>query len=138
MPYVITGRGRPHEVVFLVFSALIGAAFVAGVKPPGTIEQLMPGWILWSWYLLLLASGLVGVTALLLRCPYRALVLERAAMVGQVAAPALYGVALVSYGQAVAVFAGGFCAAWTGASAWRLWQITRELRAVQQAGEAAT
>jgi hypothetical protein len=133
-PVVVSGRNRPHEVMFLVFSALIGAAFVFGAKPPGTIEQQMPAWVVWTWYGLLLASGVVGLISIAMRCPYRALVLERTAMVGQVAAPAIYGVGLAAYGRAPAVFAAGFCLAWSGASAWRLWQVRREIRAIQHAG----
>lgn len=134
-PVVVTGRHRPHEVMFLVFSTLIGAAFAAGTKPPTTVEQLMPDWILWLWYGLLLASGAVGIISILIRCPFRALTLERAAMWGQTAAPLIYALALLSYGRAPAAFAIGFCLAWSAASAWRLWQVSREINAVSRASE---
>lgn len=135
MPIVVTGRHRPHEVVFLAFSALAGLVFVAGVKPPSSLEQLVPVWIIWTWYVLLLASGVIGLVSLPLRDPYRALVLERAAMLGHVAAPALYGLALLASGNAAALFSGLFFAAWAAASGWRAWQIQRGIRALRQAGD---
>lgn len=137
MPIVVTGRHRPHEVVFLAFSALAGAAFVAGVKPPSSLEVLVPVWILWTWFLLLLASGVIGLVSFTRRDPYQALVLERAAMVGHIAAPAVYGLALLATGAATALFAGAFFAAWAGASAWRLVQVNQGIRALRQAGDAA-
>lgn len=133
-PVVVTGRHRPHEVWFLAFSAAIGVAFVAGIGPPGTVEQLMPGWVIWTWYVLLLISGVTGLASLVLRYPYQALVLERAAMWGQAAAPALYGLALLRFGH-TALFAVGFCVAWSAASVWRMVQISQELRLIRRAGE---
>lgn len=134
MPIVVTGRHRPHQVAFLAFSALAGLAFVAGLRPPGTLDRLVPAWVLWTWYALLLTSGLVGLAALAVADPYRVLVLERAAMAGQVAAPAIYGTALVASGQQTAVFAAGFCFAWAVASAWRAAQTHRGLRALHRGG----
>jgi hypothetical protein len=135
VPVIITGRHRPHEVLFLAFSALVGLAFVAGAKPPTTLERLLPLWVLWTWYLLLLASGLIGLASFTLVDPYRALVLERAAMYGQVAAPTLYGVALIGTRQAAAMFVAAFVLTLAVASAWRGWQVSRGIRALRQAGE---
>lgn len=136
MPIVVTGRHRPHEVLFLAFSALVGAAFIVGAKPPGTLERLLPDWVLWTWYLLLLASGLIGLVSFAQGDPYRALVLERAAMFGQTAAPILYGIGLASTGQAAALFGAAFVLTWSAASAWRGWQINQGMRALRQAGDA--
>lgn len=134
MPIVVTGRHRPHQVMFLLFSVLVGAAFVGGLRPPGTLDRLVPAWVLWTWYALLLASGLIGLAAIVVADPYRVLVLERAAMAGQVAAPAIYGTALVASGQQTAVFAAGFCGAWSAASVWRGWQVHRGLRVLHRGG----
>lgn len=135
MPIVVTGRHRPHEALFLAFSAVSGVAFVLGGRPPNTLQQLLPGWLLWTWYLLLLASGLIGLVSITLSDLYRALVLERAAMVGQMAAPALYGIGLAATGQTSAVFASAACLTWTAASAWRGWQVHQGIRALRQAGD---
>ncbi|MDG4790363.1 hypothetical protein O7626_31340 [Micromonospora sp. WMMD1102] len=129
---VVTGRHRPHEVLFLGFSAVTGAAFVAGAKPPGTLESLMDLWVLWTWYGLLLASGVVGLISFLLSDLYRALVYERAAMVGHVTAPTMYGVALLATGQATALFAGAFCLTWAAASGWRCWQVQQDIRSLRR------
>jgi hypothetical protein len=122
--------------VFLALSAVVGAAFVAGLKPPSSLEVLVQAWILWIWYVLLLVSGAVGLVSFLLSDPYRALVLERAAMLGQIAAPSVYGLGLLATGNTAAFFAGAFFAAWSLASAWRLWQVNQGIRALRHAGEA--
>lgn len=132
---IVTGRHRPHEVMFLALSAIAGAAFVLGAKPPTTVERLVEPWVLWTWYLLLLASGVIGLVSFLLPDTYRALVLELASMHGQTAAPLLYGLALLASGRPEATFAVAFCLSWAGASGWRGWQVGRGIRAVRQAGE---
>jgi hypothetical protein len=132
---IVTGRHRPHEVMFLVLSALAGAAFVAGAKPPSTLEQLVEPWVLWTWYLLLLGSGVIGLISIALPNTYRTLVLELAAMQGQTAAPLLYGLALLSTGAPAAVFAVAFCLAWSGASMWRGWQVWKAMRVLRLAGD---
>lgn len=121
--------------MFLALSALLGTAFVAGVKPPTSLEQLVDPWVLWVWYLLLLSSGVIGLASILLPDTYRALVLELAAMHGQTAAPLLYGVALLSTGSGAVVFAVAFCLSWAAASAWRGWQVWTGMRALRQAGD---
>ncbi|TDB93484.1 hypothetical protein E1091_11840 [Micromonospora fluostatini] len=132
---VVTGRHRPHEVMLLVLSAILGALFVAGAHPPTTVQQLVDPWVLWAWYLLLLGSGLLGLASIALPTTHRALTLELAAMYGQTAAPLIYGVALASTGSAAVGFAAGFCLAWAAASAWRGWQVWRSIRALRQAGD---
>lgn len=129
---VVTGRHRPHEVMFLSLSALAGLAFVCGVKPPGTLERLVDAWVLWAWYWLLLGSGVIGLVSIALPGGYRALVLELAAMQGQTAAPLLYGVALASTGASAAWFAVAFCLAWAGASGWRAGQVRQSMRVLRQ------
>ncbi|RKN38442.1 hypothetical protein [Micromonospora endolithica] len=133
---IVTGRHRPHEVMFLVLSSAVGAAFVAGAKPPTTLEQLVQPWVLWTWYLLLLGSGVIGLVSIAMPDTYRALVLELAAMHGQTAAPLLYGVALLSTGSGAAGFAVAFFAGWSAASAWRGWQVWQGMRVLRQVGDA--
>jgi len=132
---VVTGRHRPHEVMFLVLAAVAGAAFFLGAKPPTTVEQLVDPWVLWTWYLLLLASGVIGLISIALPDTYWALVLELAAMQGQTAAPLLYGLALLASSNSAATFAIAFCLSWAGASAWRCWQVWRGMRVLRRAGD---
>ncbi|MFG3639074.1 hypothetical protein ACGF3C_02220 [Micromonospora sp. NPDC047762] len=132
---IVTGRHRPHEVMFLVLSTGAGIAFVAGIEPPTSVEQIVGPWVLWTWYLLLLISGVIGLISIALPNTYRALVLELAAMYGQTAAPLLYGLALLSTGVPAATFAILFFFGWSAASAWRGWQVWKAIRAVQQAGD---
>ena len=132
---IVTGRHRPHEVMFLVLSAAAGATFAAGAKPPSTVEQLVDTWVLWTWYLLLLASGVIGLIGIALPNTYRALVLELAAMHGQTAAPLLYGVALLASGVPAAGFAVAFFLGWACASAWRGWQVRKGMRVLRQLGD---
>lgn len=133
MPVVVTGRHRPHEVVFLAYSALLGAAFVIGAKPPGTVEQLLPTWVLWVWYVLLLVSGAVGIASIPMRDLYVASALERAAMLGQAAAFAGYATAIFAVGGQRGVFAAGLCLSLAGASVWRMRQIRREITEIREA-----
>lgn len=115
-------------------STAAGGAFVAGAKPPTTVEQLFAPWLLWTWYLLLLGSGVIGLVSIALPDTYRALVLELAAMHGQTAAPLLYCLALIASGVPAAGFAVAFFVGWSAASGWRGWQVWRAMRALQQAG----
>jgi len=132
---VVTGRHRPHEVLFLALSTTAGAAYVAGLRPPTTLEQLVEPWVLWTWYLLLLSSGVIGLVSLVLADTYRALVLEQAAMTGQTAAPLLYGLALVASQNSAATFAVAFCLTWAAASVWRGRQVRQGIKALRQAGD---
>lgn len=132
---IVTGRHRPHEVMFLVLSAAAGAAFIAGAKPPTTLEQLVAPWVLWTWYVLLCGSGVIGLVSIAMADTYRALVLELAAMHGQTAAPLLYGLALLSTRQPGVAFAVAFFVGWSGASAWRGWQVWQGMRALRQVGD---
>ncbi|NBE80300.1 hypothetical protein [Micromonospora rubida] len=132
---IVTGRHRPHEVMFLVLSAAAGTLFASGAKPPTSLERLVAPWVLWTWYLLLLGSGVIGLVSIALPDAYRALVLELAAMHGQTAAPVLYGLALLAGGSGAAGFAVAFCFAWAGASAWRGWQVWQGMRVLRQAGD---
>jgi hypothetical protein len=133
-PVVVTGRHRPHEVTLLAFSALLGMAFVVGARPPGSVEQLMPGWMRWGWYLLLLTSGTVGLASLAFRDIYTALTMERAAMFGQAAAFTMYGLAIFALGGWRGLAAGALCVALAVASMWRLRQVHRDLRLMRQPG----
>lgn len=93
----------------------------------------MPGWFRWSWYVLLLASGVVGVVSFLLRDLYVALTLERTAMFGQVAAFTVYALGIFALGGWRGLAAGGLCVSLAAASAWRMWQVNRDIKAVQRA-----
>lgn len=134
-PVVVTGRHRPHEVALLAFSTLLGIAFVVGAKPPGSIEELMPAWLRWSWYLLLLVSGLVGIAGVVLNDVYTSLACERAAMWGQAAAFTIYALAILVLGGWRGLAAGGLCVALAAASAWRLRQVFAEMRSMREAAE---
>jgi hypothetical protein len=134
-PVVVAGRHRPHEVALLAFSAVLGLAFVIGAKPPGAIESQMPGWLRWTWYLLLLASGVVGIVSIVLDDIYAALTCERAAMWGQSAAWSIYALGIFALGGWRGLAAGGLCLVLAAASVARLRQIFREMRLLREAVE---
>lgn len=134
-PVVVTGRHRPHEVTFLVYSMLLGLAFVVGARAPGSIEAVLPAWLRWAWYVLLLVSGAVGVAGVLLRDVYNALILERTAMWGQAAAWGVYALAIFALGGWRGLAAGGLCLSLAVASVWRLRQVIREIGLVRRAAE---
>lgn len=133
MPSVIlSGRHRPHEVMLLAVSLLLGIAYLAGAKPPSSVEALMPGWMRLAWYALLAAGGAVGLAATTLHHPYQSLGLERAAMWGQTSSWSIYAIALASYGRAAGLGAACLCAGLAAASAWRIVQISRDMRKLRQ------
>ena len=132
-PVVVTGRHRPHEVTILLFSAFVGLAFIVGAKAPGSVEEVLPVWLRWAWYLLLLTSGLVGLAGLLMRDVYTTLTFERAAMWGQSAAFAIYALAIFTLAGWRGLAAGGLCTAFASASAWRLRQVSRDVATLRAA-----
>lgn len=139
MPSVIlSGRHRPHEAMLLTVSLLLGVAYLVGAKPPGSLEQLLPGWMRWTWYALLAAGGALGLAGIAIRHPYQSLALERAAMWGQAAAWAMYALALAGYGRAQGLAAASLCAGLAVASVWRMAQIHHDLRALRRFEQEAT
>jgi hypothetical protein len=119
---VLAGRHRPHELLFLVVSLLVGVAFIVGAPPPGSLTAALPGWAVLVWSVGMAASGVLGLVG-----AWRSLRLEQAAMLLGASALVWYVAAVAQFGWR-ALLAGLICAAWACANLWRAWQIRRDLR----------
>lgn len=128
---VISGKGRPHEVMLLVVSVLLGIAFLLGIKPPNSIESLMPTWMRTAWFLFLLIGGSIGLVGIWWRNKYTGLVLERFSMILLSAAAGMYAVAVISYGKTAAIAVGAILIAWSIACGVRATQITSDLKSMR-------
>lgn len=123
---VVSGRHRPHEVLLLAVSLLVGLAYTVGAPPPDSVASLLPGWAIHVWAGGLLLSGLLGLTGIAVRRPY-AMQLEQAGMLIGAGALIWYSAAVATFGWR-ALLASAICLAWAGANAWRAAQIRRDLR----------
>ena len=132
-PFVlVTGRRRPHEILFLVFSLLIGIFYTFGAPPPTSIAALMPAWQVKIWAIGLLISGVTGLFSTLLNpSSERAMLLEMGAMLIGAGAFFISGGAAAQFGLRAA-FSVGWAAALMAANLWRSWQIRQDLRAMRK------
>lgn len=119
---VLAGRHRPHEILLLVVSVLIGAAYTLGAPPPGSLAALLPGWAVLVWAVGLAASGVVGLVGVAY-----SMRLEAAGMLLGAGALVWYAGAVAPFGWR-ASFACAISCAWAGANLWRAWQIRGDLR----------
>lgn len=119
---VIAGRHRPHEILLLALSLLIGAAYTIGAPPPTSLAASLPGWAVLVWSIGLALSGVIGLVGVIW-----SMLLEQAGMLLGAAALLWYAAAVAPFGWR-ALFAGGISVAWAAANLARAWQIRRELR----------
>lgn len=127
---VVSGRHRPHELVFLGLSVLLGATYLLGAPPPASVVALMPHWVVLLWAAGLAFSGLVGLLALLVfgRWLESSLMAEAGAMLVGAGALVLLDAATISVASIhTSVFGIGFVLAWALANLVRVAQIRREL-----------
>jgi hypothetical protein len=123
---VISGRHRPHELLFLALGVLLGAVYTLGAPPPESLAASLPSWALKVWAVGLLAHGLVGLFGAIIPTRY-SLELEQASMLLGAAALVWYTGAVLPFGWRASL-AVGFSVAWAGANLWRAAQIRRDLR----------
>lgn len=127
---VVTGRHRPHELLFLALSSLFGVAYTLAAPPPQSVAATMPGWTVRIWAIGLLVSGVSGLASTLLPLRLdRGLSVELGAMlIGAGALVVTTTAILSSAGLSRGSFGVGFCSAWALANLWRAFQIFRDLR----------
>lgn len=126
---VVSGRHRPHEMLFLALSVLLGLAYTLAAPPPQSHAAEMPPWLVHVWAGGLLLSGVVGLAAILV--PFRverALLLELGAMLVGAGALVVTTAAVFAYAGWSGLLGGGFSAAWALANLARAGQIWRDLR----------
>jgi hypothetical protein len=111
---------------------MVGVAYTAGTPPPQSVAATMPQVIVRAWAIGLLASGIVGLVAVLAPLDVRlSLHLETGAMLIGAGALIIVAVSVFTFtGLSRGLFGGGFCAAWLTANLARAVQIRRDLRSL--------
>lgn len=130
---VVTGRRRPHEVMLLAVSVILGVTYLAGAPRPGSVNDLLPDVVFYSWALALVVTGTAGLTACFSRPGHTEaqLELERGALVAQAGALILYGTVVITYAGFGALVSATIVAGWAVANAVRAAQITKDLRSLR-------
>lgn len=123
---VVTGRHRPHQILLLLVSLLLGVAYTVGAPPPASVTALLPGWAVHVWAAGMGASGALGLAGIAVRWS-RALQVEQAAMLIGAASLIWYTAAVVPLGWR-SLLAVAISVAWTVANVWRAIQIRRDLK----------
>lgn len=127
---IVAARHRPHQLVFLGLSVLLGATYLLGAPPPASVVALMPHWLVLLWAAGLAFSGVVGLLAVVVfaRWLESSLLAEAGAMLVGAGALVLLAASIVSVGGVHAsIFGVGFIVAWALANLVRAAQIRREL-----------
>lgn len=131
----VRGRRSPFELLIYASAVISATAFIAGAAPaPGSLAAIMPTWSLWAWYPQLLLGGLVGVVSAVWprRHLVMALLLARAALVLLAGALTTYTAAAFLTNGLRAIGGGLLIGAWAAASAWRAWQVHRDLHTIHR------
>lgn len=125
-------EGRnPFEVFLLAWCAVAGGLLAFGTPQPGSLQALLPQWMVTTWYILLCIGGLVGLVGVWQRKAILSLLVERAAMLVVSPAGLLYSVALFSLGGARAILSGGFVMAFAAAAFVRFVRIQLHLKRIR-------
>lgn len=134
MIVLVTGRHRPHELLLLAWSVLIGISYLARVPAPQSLAATVPRGIVLLWAGGLALSGIVGLVGCLWRgAVVVGLGLERGALIMSTAVLILIAAAIVSANGQRAVYSAGLTVAWGLANLVRCLQITQDLRQVAAA-----
>ena len=95
---VYARRRQPFEAVFLAWSALAGASYLAGAPAsPALVSFLARGGVS-AWYVILAGSGALGLATMVYRHATRALLAERVALYLWGSMLAILAVAVFSVG----------------------------------------
>lgn len=123
-------EGRnPFEVLTLAWSAYVGASLAFGSPVPNSVQELIPQWMVATWYILLCIGGLVGLVGVWLRNQLLSLLVERAAMTIFSPSALLYAVALFSFAGARAIPNGLGLMVFAIGATWRAVRITVFIKA---------
>jgi len=124
---VVTSRQRPHELVLLLASVLLGLGYLLTVPPPQSLAAVVPAWLVTTWSVGLLLSGALGLLGAFWRGSILvALELERAALLVSTGALLLIGGASFAVAGWRALFGGSIILAWGVANIVRCVQIGQD------------
>lgn len=127
-PVVLVSRTAAHEVLFLLASVVLGAAYTFGTPAPASVAATQPLWVIRAWAVGMILSGVFGLAGCFWRTNIaRALLLERSGMYFGAATMLVYTVSLFGYAGWRAIGSGVFFGFWAVANLWRAFQISRDL-----------
>lgn len=127
---IVAGRHRPHEQLFLAWSALIGVSYLVWAPPPTFLSASLPHPLLIAWSAALAVSGIIGLTGCWLRGE-RGLGVELGGMLINTGALIVYAVSVFSLAGTRALLPGGIVLAWAVANLWRAAQAVKDIRAIR-------
>ncbi|MFI7113943.1 hypothetical protein ACIBK9_47035 [Nonomuraea sp. NPDC050227] len=121
---------HPFELLFGLLFLLNGTAISFGAGPPASINATLPPAVVLAWGAIQLLAGLLIVAGIILRYWRPSLLLlglrlERAGLWPLAAAVSVYGVVVVRYAGAPAVYTAGVLAAVAAACAARARTLAR-------------
>lgn len=122
------GTYHPHEVMFLLLAAVWGALYLLTAPPPNSVVAQLHPVVTAAWAATLLASGLIGLVALLPLPLERRLWLRMAAALGCAGALALAAVSIFTSAGGRGLFSGGFSVAWCVANVVQTILLYRDVR----------
>lgn len=127
MPHLISDRRNPDTLFVLSLLLLAGLGQLASGAESGSVEELVPRWLLTGWALLLIGGAGISLTGLL--WPGRLTGLSIEAVGRSMLGPAAlaYSVAVASVGGADAALVVALLLGLAAASFWRVHQIRLRL-----------
>jgi hypothetical protein len=123
---------HPFQFWALTACFLSGVASAIGPGKPGTMQELLPDYMvdLWGWTMMV--GGLLGLIAGFWKDRITGLLMERLALLTIGGVTLVYGVVVLAVGGLGATTAGTFCLSMSVASFWRVVHVNRELRTLSR------
>lgn len=127
---VVAGRHRPHEQIFLAYSALLGVGYLTVAPVPGSVVAAFPPVAVTIWAGALAVSGLAGLVGCWWRGE-RGLEMEAGGLLMNAGALVFYSSAAFAAVGLRALLPGGIALAWAAANMWRAGQAYKDVKAIR-------
>lgn len=122
-------RRDPRELMLLGLCLLSGLSYVAGGDGPSSVEEVMPGWLVYAWYVALVAAGVVGIVGNVWRGHLGTALLIRLAGQLLAAGPAgAYSVTALVFAGLPALYPAGIVLGFAGACLWTAKYLAEDVR----------
>lgn len=119
---------HPFQIWVLVACILSGITTVGDWGRPGTLNEILPEYMMMLWGWVLLLAGGLGIAAAFWKDRITGLLIERIALGGLGGILVVYGVAARIVGGSSATVIMIMCASLGAASFWRIHHVHRDLR----------
>jgi hypothetical protein len=132
LTFVVTvGWQRPHEILFILLSAVLGVAYLIGAPPPQSVVAMISPSLVHVWAAGLTVGGLLGMIAVGgWGGQRRSLRIEQAAMLNTAVALCVAASTIMQSAGSRGSFGVGFSFAWAMANVARAWMIQADLRRI--------